>query len=47
LAVVPIEEVKRMIELQVPDAFAKKAKAPAKKSTTKKTAPKKAAKKKV
>ena len=47
LAVVPIEEVKRMIELQVPDAFAKKAKAPAKKSTTKKAAPKKAAKKKV
>jgi DNA topoisomerase-1 len=26
LAVVPIEEVKRMIELQVPDAFAKKQK---------------------
>ena len=47
LATVPIEEVKRMIELQVPDAFAKKAKAPAKKSTTKKAAPKKAAKKKV
>jgi DNA topoisomerase-1 len=47
LAVVPIEEVKRMIELQVPDAFAKKTKAPAKKSATKKTAPKKAAKKKV
>ena len=47
LAVVPIEEVKRMIELQVPDAFAKKAKAPAKKAATKKAAPKKAAKKKV
>lgn len=47
LAVVPIEEVKRMIELQVPDAFAKKTKAPAKKSATKKAAPKKAAKKKV
>jgi DNA topoisomerase-1 len=47
LATVPIEEVKRMIELQVPDAFAKKAKAPAKKSATKKAAPKKAAKKKV
>ena len=47
LATVPIEEVKRMIELQVPDAFAKKAKAPAKKAATKKAAPKKAAKKKV
>ena len=47
LATVPIEEVKRMIELQVPDAFAKKTKAPAKKSATKKAAPKKAAKKKV
>nr|MCU0322904.1 DNA topoisomerase [Chitinophagaceae bacterium] len=46
LAVIPIEEVKRMIELQVPDAFAKKAKAPAKKTATKKAAPKKAAKKK-
>ena len=46
LAVIPIEEVKRMIELQVPDAFAKKAKAPAKKAATKKAAPKKTAKKK-
>lgn len=46
LAVVSIEEVKRMIELQVPDAFAKKAKAPAKKAAPKKAAAKKTAKKK-
>ena len=46
LAIVPIEEIKRIIELQVPDAFTKKAKAPTKKSATKKAAPKKAAKKK-
>ncbi len=46
LAVVPIEDVKKMIETQVPDAFAKKVKTAAKKSATKKAAPKKAAKKK-
>jgi DNA topoisomerase-1 len=50
LATVDIEAVKAMIELQVPGAFSKKAKAPAKKSATKaatkKAAPKKAAKKK-
>jgi DNA topoisomerase-1 len=47
LATVDIEAVKAMIELQVPGAFSKKAKAPAKKSATKsatkKAAPKKAA----
>jgi len=41
LATVPLEEVKRMIELQVPDAFKKKSKV-----APKKTAAKKAAKKK-
>ena len=50
LADVDIETVKAMIELQVPGAFSKKAKAPAKKSAaktaTKKAAPKKAAAKK-
>jgi DNA topoisomerase-1 len=49
LAEVDIETVKAMIELQVPGAFSKKAKAPAKKATTKsatKTATKKAAPKK-
>ena len=58
LAEVDIETVKAMIELQVPGAFSKKAKAPAKKATTKsatktatkastkKAAPKKAAAKK-
>jgi DNA topoisomerase-1 len=46
LAVIPVEEVKRMIELQVPGAFAKKVKAPVKKAATKKAASKKAAKKK-
>ncbi len=46
LAGVDIETVKAMIELQVPGAFSKKAKAPAKKSATKKAAPKKAAVKK-
>jgi hypothetical protein len=45
LAVVPIEEVKRMIELQVP-MHLQKSKSPSKKSATKKAAPKKAAKKK-
>jgi len=42
---VDIETVKAMIELQVPGAFSKKAKAPAKKSAAK-TATKKAAPKK-
>jgi DNA topoisomerase-1 len=54
LAEVDIETVKAMIELQVPGAFSKKAKAPAKKSATKaatksatkKATPKKAATKK-
>jgi DNA topoisomerase-1 len=49
LADVDIETVKAMIELQVPGAFSKKAKAPAKKSATKaatKAATKKAAPKK-
>ena len=50
LATVDLDAVKAMIELQVPGAFSKKAKAPAKKSATKaatkKAAPKKAAKKK-
>jgi DNA topoisomerase-1 len=55
LATVELDAVKAMIELQVPGAFSKKAKAPAKKSATKaatkkaatkKAAPKKAAKKK-
>jgi DNA topoisomerase-1 len=50
LAGVDIETVKAMIELQVPGAFSKKAKAPAKKSATKaatkKATPKKAAVKK-
>jgi DNA topoisomerase-1 len=43
LATVDLEAVKAMIELQVPGAFSKKAKAPAKKSATKKAAPKKTA----
>jgi DNA topoisomerase-1 len=50
LAEVDIETVKAMIELQVPGAFSKKAKAPAKKSATKvatKAATKKATPKKV
>jgi DNA topoisomerase-1 len=58
LADIDIETVKAMIELQVPGAFSKKAKVPAKKSAakaatksatktaTKKAAPKKAAAKK-
>lgn len=46
LADIDVEEVKKMIEEQVPDAFAKKTKAPAKKAATKKAAPKKAAAKK-
>lgn len=43
---IDIELVKKMIEEQVPNAFAKKTKAPAKKAATKKAAPKKAAAKK-
>ena len=43
LATVDIEAVKAMIELQVPGAFSKKTKAPAKKAAPKKAAPKKAA----
>ncbi len=43
LANVELDAVKAMIELQVPGAFSKKAKAPAKKSATKKASPKKAA----
>lgn len=51
LATISLEEVKKMIETQVPNAFAKKTKTPAKKaapkkSVVKKAAPKKAAKKK-
>ncbi len=45
LATVDLDAVKAMIELQVPGAFSKKAKAPAKKSATK-AAPKKASLKK-
>ena len=43
LATVELDAVKAMIELQVPGAFSKKAKAPAKKTATKKAAPKKTA----
>jgi DNA topoisomerase-1 len=49
LAAIPIENVKKMIETQVPDAFVKKAAkktAAPKKAATKKSVPKKAAKKK-
>ena len=42
----PIEDVKQMIEQQVPGAFSKKVKVAAKKAATKKAAPKKAAAKK-
>ena len=47
-ALIPLDEIKKMIEAQVPNAFTKKAtkKAAAKKATTKKAAPKKAATKK-
>ena len=41
-AVLSLDDVKKMIEIQVPNAFAKKAKAPAKKAAVKKTAVKKA-----
>ncbi|HPI53648.1 MAG TPA: type I DNA topoisomerase [Chitinophagaceae bacterium] len=40
-AVLSLEDVKKMIEIQVPNAFAKKTKAPAKKAAVKKTAVKK------
>lgn len=43
---IDIEEVKKMIVEQVPNAFAKKTKAPAKKGTAKKAAPRKAVAKK-
>jgi len=43
LAGIDVEEVKKMIVEQVPNAFAKKAKAPVKKAATKKAAPKKVA----
>jgi len=46
LADIDVEEIKKMIVEQVPNAFAKKTKAPAKKAATKKVAPKKAAAKK-
>jgi DNA topoisomerase-1 len=46
LATVSLDDVKKMIEAQVPNAFAKKTKAPAKKAAAKKTATKKAAPKK-
>ena len=47
LATVLLEDVKKIIEMQVPNAFTKKTKAAAKKTATpKKSAPKKAAKKK-
>jgi DNA topoisomerase-1 len=49
VAALPLEEVKKMIEAQVPNAFAKKAaakKAPAKKAPAKKVAAKKTATKK-
>ncbi len=42
LTTVPLEDVKKMIELQVPDAFKKKAKAAPKKAAAKKAAKKKA-----
>ena len=46
LVKLPIEDVKQMIEQQVPGAFSKKVKVAAKKAATKKAAPKKAAAKK-
>ena len=49
LAAISVDEVKSMIEAQVPGAFSKKAaakKAPAKKAVAKKAAPKKATAKK-
>jgi DNA topoisomerase I len=47
-AVISLDDLKKMVETQVPNAFAKKAakKAPAKKAATKKAATKKVAKKK-
>ncbi|MBO9562780.1 MAG: type I DNA topoisomerase [Niastella sp.] len=46
MAQVSLDDIKKMIEAQVPNAFAKKTKAPAKKAAAKKTATKKAAPKK-
>lgn len=46
MAEVSLDDVKKMIEAQVPNAFAKKAKAPAKKAAAKKAPAKKAAAKK-
>lgn len=46
MAGVSLDDIKKIIEAQVPNAFAKKAKAPAKKAAAKKTATKKAAPKK-
>jgi DNA topoisomerase-1 len=45
-AVIPLDNIKKMIEEQVPDAFTKKVKAAASKAPGKKAAPKKAAPKK-
>ncbi len=45
LSVVPLEDVKKMIEMQIPNAFANKKKAAAKKAPGKKAAPKTATKK--
>jgi DNA topoisomerase-1 len=44
LSVVPLEDVKKMIEMQIPNAFANKKKAAAKKAPGKKAAPKKKSK---
>jgi DNA topoisomerase-1 len=46
MAAVSLEDVKKMIEVQVPNAFSKKTKAPAKKAAAKKAPAKKAAPKK-
>jgi DNA topoisomerase-1 len=45
LSVVPLDDVKKMIEMQIPNAFANKKKAAAKKAPGKKAAPKTATKK--
>ena len=45
LSIVPLEDVKKMIEMQIPNAFANKKKAAAKKAPGKKAAPKTATKK--
>jgi len=46
LTTVPLDDIKKMIEVQVPNAFAKAAKAAAKKAPAKKAAKKAAPKKK-